>query len=109
MNFTSNRYIDSNGGLFIEYFGENGFYRYIHIDKYGKVNFLPDDAIVKGKKCDYYIDYCSSEALTTEVMLNDLRESFKSNADYYKSQVDKLENKSLEIVENDFCADDIPF
>lgn len=119
MTFTDDKYIDENGGLFIEYYGDNGFYRYIHIDKYGKFEFLPEDTIVNGKKCNYYIDYCSSEVLMAELMLNDLRESFKGYAEYYEKESsrlgDILENsKSVKEMKKkmentDFTTDDIPF
>ena len=121
MVFTDDKYIDGNGGLFIEYYGDNGFYRYIHVNKRGQFQFLPEDTIVDGKKCTYYIDYCSSEALTAELMLNDLRESFKGDMEYYKKEaISKYE--SLEAISKyrkeesekesekvDFTADDIPF
>jgi hypothetical protein len=110
VEFTDDKYIDGSGGLFIEYYVDNGFYQYIHINTHGKIEFLEEDIIVNGKKCIYYRDYCSSEALTAELKLNDLRDTYKNCVKYYKNQVDKIDDENLnDAIEKDFCYDDIPF
>ena len=128
MRFTDEKYIDTKGGLFLEYFGENGFYNYIHIDKYGRIEFLGHEVNkCDGAKCTYYLDYCSSEALTAMHNLETLANSLKSDLDYYKRETERL-SKNNANNENDetgtniensnnhanadfsqFCADDIPF
>ena len=94
MKLTESVYIDKKGGLFLEYFGDNGFYNYIHINKKGKVKFINENKnTVRGTKCNYYLDYCSRKTLTAKYKIEELI----------------VDNKILSRGNTDLKADDIPF
>ena len=94
MILTETIYIDEKCGLYLEYFQEEGFYSYIHIDRYGCIFFLPqDEQKCPGVKCSYYLDYVSSECLSAMERLTEMNKY----------------PESIETADNTFTADDIPF
>ena len=106
MKMTDNVYLTDNGGIYVEFFGKEGSYQYIHIDCNGLCEFKKE--INEASLNTYWLDYVSHKVIQARSQIQEWAKSLYEDSDLDLPEV-KTEEVKTEDTNANFTADDIPF
>ena len=79
MKMTDNIYLTDNSGIYVEFFGKNGSYTYLHIDCNGMCKF--EKEINNASLNTYWIDYVSSKVIQERIKIKEWADSLCNDSD----------------------------